>query len=95
MENKKYLLMNNVISEIEKANDSDGCESFLHEAVINLRNSDELSEELSKGFLKINTAHGEMELDLNNGRLEFEGTSMGGSNEFYWACKNIYDKLAA
>ncbi len=93
--NQKYLLMNNVINDIEKANVVDGCESFIHESVINSENPDELSEEISNGFLEINTTHGAMELDLNNGRLEFEGTSMGGSSEFYWACKNIYEKLAA
>lgn len=89
----KYEQMNEVAKDIEAAFKEDRCESFINDLIDKKDNIADLAEELESGFVSIDTKYGEMEIELENGRLEYDGTSMNGGDDFYWAAHEIKDSL--
>jgi hypothetical protein len=66
------------------------------EFVLNFVDTDDkekLASDLDSGFLPFNIKGKDMELSLKDGRLEYDGTSMGGSREFYFKVKEIEQEL--
>lgn len=84
----KYQKLNQVIARI-KSLDSDAIAEDLKKSF----NRDELKEYLDSGFIPFKTNYGVMELDLSAGRVEFEGTSMGGDSELYYKIREVLGLL--
>ena len=86
---EKYELMNKAINKIIKMDAQDFVNKYIDTSRIDFVQSD-----IESGFVPFRMEDNEMmELSLNDGRLEYDGTSMGGSREFYFKVKEIADIL--
>lgn len=89
---KKYDLMNSIISNIVHRD----VDEFINNQ-IDMSDPEALKESIASGYIPFETEHGQMELSIVDGRLEFDGTSMGGDNNlFFWTqglMKTLSDKL--
>lgn len=88
----KERVMNRVIEEIIEAKQD--VDQFIQDH-IDTSDPDAMKDALIAGYIPINTKYGSMELEVENGRLEFDGISMGGSSELYYAISDIVDELGA
>ncbi len=89
---EKVKHMNEVCDRIEKIDPVEFANAYTE---------DQIREFLENSFVPFNTKYGVMELDLEDGRVEFEGVSMGGNlsmsgnNTLYQAIKDIREIMQA
>ncbi len=84
----RHVLMNDAIEKIKAMSTEDFVLNF-----VDRTDKEALKEALDCGYLPFVMEEHEMELSLENGRLEYEGTSMGGSSELYWAVQRIREAI--
>ena len=48
---------------------------------------------LTNGYIPFNTDYGTMELSIPDGRLEFDGTSMGGDRNLFFKIQDIMSEV--
>jgi hypothetical protein len=85
---EKYTLMNDIIKKLE---DMPVDEFILN--YVDTEDKEKLASDLNSGFLPFNIKGKDMELSLKDGRLEYDGTSMGGSRELYFKVKEIAQEI--
>ncbi len=84
----RQAFMNDAIKKISDMKTEDFVLEFVDKS-----DKEALKEALDNGFLPIIMEGHEMELSLKDGRLEYEGTSMGGNSEFYFAVEKIKEAV--
>lgn len=81
----KYEILNNVCNLVEEHKNEPHwfLDQYLDTDAYNIQNC------YNENYLPIITEYGKMWLDLDLGRIEWRGTSIGGSSELYWAIQAI------
>ena len=78
--------MNEVVKDLENSSIEDIFEKYIDPITLITSYDD-------GQFIPIHTKYGDMEIDTESGRLEFEGISMGGSNELATTCSELKDAV--
>ena len=85
----KHVLMNDEIDKICSMSAVDFIDKYL-----DVKDKETVIDYIKSGFIPFKSVNGDMmELSLEDGRLEYDGTSMGGSRDLYFKIKEIKDIL--
>lgn len=81
---EKYAFMNDIIDKIVSMDADDFVLNY-----VDTSDKEKLVNYVETRFLPFEMDGKEMELSLNDGRLEYDGTSMGGNTDLYFKVRNI------
>ena len=87
---RKHELMNEIINTLPALDVNDFINNY-----VDVSDFEEVREHLKSGYIPFFfTTLGTMEISIVDGRLEYDGTSMCGGNEFFFFGQNVMKELS-